>query len=98
MRRRTRHSSGRIGPWDYLRSAFYIQIVYIIALSYAICQLKSASSSIYVYINGESVHQSSSSAKADDPVSTADYWIPAFRGYDDFCCGKSAAYFNAGNA
>jgi hypothetical protein len=32
------------------------------------------------------------------PVSTADYWIPAFRGDDDFCCGKSAAYFNAGNA
>jgi hypothetical protein len=43
-------------------------------------QLKSAFGGIYVYINGESAQQPSSSAKADDPVNTGDYEIQLLRG------------------
>src|SRR5882724_10715058 len=65
-------------------SGFCIPIVYITPLFRAIRHQKSAFRGIYVYINLESAQQSSSSAKADDPVNTGDYGIAAFAGLTTF--------------
>jgi len=93
MRRRTsinREGLGHDSPLGFV----WIPIVYILSYATAICWEKSLFfGGILVYMMGN-MRIGRHHPKPDDPLSTADTGYPLSR-YDDFCCGKSAACFNA---